>query len=157
MQYRDVERALKYAVDSATLDGKRALAVYAVCKLTRLDRFEKAVATEFTPDAADAFLAACAAPADANAQILTDWLSRIDQGILSDGDMDSCALWALVSLGAWRDYQRNADSSSIYVLALTLLEVIDFEIDGANLDDFLADARMSEEFNAIQRLLCATP
>lgn len=157
MQYRDVERALEHAVDSATPDGKRALALYAVGKLTLLDRFENAIATEFTRDAADAFLAACADPSGADADTLINWLDRIDKGILSDGDMDTCALWALISLEAWRDYQQNENSSSIYVLALTLLEVIDFEIDGADLHDFLADARMSEEFNMILRLLSAIP
>lgn len=122
-----------------------------------MDRFEKAIAIEFTPDAADAYSAACADPAGADAQTLTDWLDRIDRGILSDGDMDTYALWALISLEAWRDYQRNGDSSSIYVLALTLLEVIDFEINGADLHDFLSDLRMSEEFSKILRLLAAVP
>ncbi|MFF1651347.1 hypothetical protein [Streptomyces sp. NPDC058240] len=155
MRYADVESNLERCIDTATSDGKRALTVHAVQRLTQLDGVDEVAADEFTPEALDAFHAACANPVSADAQTLTTWLDILEEGTLSNGDMDPFVLWALTALDAWRDYQQDEDSSSVFTVAHTLLEVVDFEMGGADLDDFLADPRMSAQFDEIQSLLAS--
>ncbi|KRC60863.1 hypothetical protein ASE14_07820 [Agromyces sp. Root81] len=152
MRYTDVEESIRQWAAAADGVGRRRMATYAAEELTRFDDLEAVAAAEFTPEAATAFLTACANLTKADASTIDDWLRLIDAGTLSDGDMDTEALRALTTVEAWRDFLRTGDSAPVASLAITLLEVIDFEVD-ADLDDFLADPRMSARYSKIQALL----
>lgn len=105
MKYTDVENALARSISAASASDKRALAVHALAQLTTLDGLDEAIANDFDPDAAAAFRGAVQQAALLDAHALTEHLDRIDEGDLSDGDMDSVSLRALNALESWRDFQ----------------------------------------------------
>jgi hypothetical protein len=152
VHYSEVEREVDRLVASAAPEDRLAFARHAVAELTRRPGLDAAVEAGFAPDAARAFREVLRDAVALDAPTLGERIEVIDAGDLSDGDMDSDALWALTALESWQRFQAG-DETAVRTLALTLIEVVDFEVDGAALDDFLADPRMQELFASISDLL----
>lgn len=152
MRYADVEASIRQWAADADHERRRRMATYAVGELTQIDGIEELAAAEFTLAAASVFLTACRTVTAADAATIEGWLELIDEGTVSDGDMDAEALWALTAIEGWLDFLNTGDGAPVAILAITLLEVIDFEV-GADVDNFLADPQIAAEYGKIQELL----
>lgn len=153
MRYDEVERAVRSAAEAAAPADRNSMMTYAVARLARPGVAEPAVDEEFTAEAARVFRQACAEATDATAETLDRHLAMVDAGTLSDGDMDHEVMWALSALEARRDFLLRGDPELVASVAIGLLEIIDFRIRGAEIDDFLADPEMLAQYQTILALL----
>lgn len=148
MHYNDVEKAVRELVAAAD-DGKRhRFAADTVVRLTADDELAAAAEVEFDDDAQQAFAQARKDPAGSTADQLRAWLDTIDEGTLSDGDMDPHVLWALEALEHWASFLADRDPEFVTQLAIRALEAVDYEV-SAKLDDFLGTEQMAAEFDRI--------
>lgn len=81
-------------------------------------------------------------PAGSTPDRLRARLDTIDEGTLSDGDMDPQVLWALQALERWASFLTDRDPEFVVQLAIRSLEAVDYEV-SARLDDFLASPEMA--------------
>lgn len=152
VHYNEVEKAVRELVAAAD-DGKRhRFAADTVVRLTSGDDLPSAAEAEFDDDARQAFAAARTDPAGSTADQLRAWLDTIDDGTLSDGDMDPRLLWALEALEHWAGFLTDRDPEFVTQLAIRALEEVDYQV-SADLDDFLAAPEMAAEFARIGKYL----
>jgi hypothetical protein len=152
VHYNEVEKAVRELVAAAD-DGKRhRFAADMVVRLTADEELTGAAEIEFDDDAQQAFAAARKDPAGSTATQLRAWLDTIDDGTLSDGDMDPQVLWALEALEHWAGFLADRDPEFVAQLAIRSLETVDYEV-SAKLDDFLATPEMAAEWDRIGRYL----
>ncbi|MFI6128573.1 hypothetical protein [Micromonospora sp. NPDC051141] len=155
MRYQEFEAAVRRLVAGARDEAVRAFGAETVARVVRDDELTGiAAAGELDDDAAAAFTAARANAATAGAAELRALLTRIDDGVLSDGDMDPELLVALSALEHWTTYLETGRRDEIHELAVRAVEQVDHRVP-ADLDDFLASPEMAAEYARIERLLTA--
>ncbi|MGW4113074.1 hypothetical protein ACWEFJ_19575 [Actinosynnema sp. NPDC004786] len=153
MKYHEVEKAVRDLVAAAGARGRRRLGAAVVERLTGDDESAEAAEAEFDDDARRAFEAAREDPAGSTSAQLREWLERIDEGTLSDGDMDPRLVFALEALDRWAAYLDDPeDVEAVARLAIVSLEEVDYRV-SADLDDFLGTPEMAAEFERITALL----
>ncbi|WP_089155485.1 hypothetical protein [Micromonospora sp. NBS 11-29] len=155
MRYHELEAAIRGLVDGAGEADLRVFGVETVARLVRDDELSEVAAEgELDEDAAAAFRLACANAPTAGADDLRALLTRIDDGVLTDGDMDPALLIVVSALEHWTTYLETGRRGEIYELAVRAVEQIDHQVP-ADLDDFLATPEMAAEYARIARLLTA--
>jgi hypothetical protein len=152
VHYTEVEQAVRELVTAAHDEKRHLFGAATVVRLTTGDDLAEAAEAEFDDDAHQAFERARTDPAGSTPDRLRAWLDTIDQGTLSDGDMDPRVLWALEALDHWASFLAGRDPEFVVQLAIRSLEAVDYEV-SASLDDFLASPEMAAEFDRISRHL----
>ncbi|MGW6443171.1 hypothetical protein [Lentzea sp. NPDC055074] len=152
MRYDEVEKAVRELVLSADGEKRHRFGAETVVRLTSGDDLADAAEAEFDEDARQAFELARRDPAGSTPDQLRAWLHAIDEGTLSDGDMETQVLQALQALEHWAEFLADRDPEPVVQLAIRSLEVVDHEVTAA-LDDFLAHPEMASEFDRIGRRL----
>ncbi|MFD4636283.1 hypothetical protein ACFWN2_03145 [Lentzea sp. NPDC058436] len=152
MHYSEVEQAVRELVEAADDERRHRFGAETVVLLTKGDDLTDAAETEFDDDARQAFEQARTDPAGSTPEQLRKWLDTIDEGTLSDGDMEPEVLWALEALEHWAGFLAGREPEFVVQLAIRSLEAVDFEVSAA-LDDFLASPEMAAEFDRIGRHL----
>ncbi|PZG23880.1 hypothetical protein C1I95_02345 [Micromonospora craterilacus] len=153
MRYDELEAAIRHLVAGAGDDNLRRFGAETVARLVRDERLlDVATEDELDEDALAALTLArenllTASPTELRAQ-----LTRIDDGILTDGDMDPELLTAVSALEHWTTYLETGQRDELYQLALRSIEQVDFQV-SADLGDFLAEPEMAAEYDRIARLL----
>ncbi|MFD5829424.1 hypothetical protein [Lentzea sp. NPDC060358] len=152
VHYSEVEQAVRDLVAGADDEKRHRFGAETVVLLTTRDDLADAAEAEFDEDARRAFEQACADPAGSTPESLRAWLGTIDEGTLSDGDMEPQVLWALEALEHWAGFLADRDPELVVQLAIRSLESVDFEV-SAPLGDFLSSPEMAAEFDRITRHL----
>lgn len=152
MNHSEVRELVRDLVAAADAADRHRLGAATVARLTGDDELAEAAEAEFDDDARRAFAEACAAPADSTPGQLRAWLDRIEEGTLSDGDMDPQVLFALEALDHWAAYLAEGDPDSLVELAMVSLDEVDYQV-SADVDDFLATPETSAELDRITALL----
>ncbi|MFI2711289.1 hypothetical protein ACH495_14300 [Micromonospora sp. NPDC018662] len=155
MRYQEFEAAVRRLVAGAREEALRAFGAETVARVVRDEELPGIAAAGELDDAASAaFAVARANAATAGAADLRALLTRIDDGVLSDGDMDPELLIAVSALEHWTTYLETGRRDEIHELAVRAVEQVDYRVP-ADLDDFLATPEMSAEYARIERLLTA--
>lgn len=155
MRYDELEAAILRQVRGADDEHLRAFGAETVVQLVRDELLsDVAVEDELDEDAVAALSVArenvlTAGPAELRAQ-----LTRIDDGVLTDGDMDPELLTVISALEHWTTYLETGRREEIYELAIRSIEHVDFQV-SADLSDFLATPEMATEYERIERMLTA--
>ena len=137
-------------------DNLRVFGAETVVRLVGDERLvDVAVEYELDGDASAALTIARESVLTATAAELRAQLTRIDDGILADGDMDTELLNIICALEHWTAYMETGQRSELYELAIRSIEQVDFQVP-ADLNDFLAGAEMTAEYERIERLLTQT-
>ncbi|WBB71895.1 hypothetical protein O7602_19395 [Micromonospora sp. WMMD1128] len=152
MRYDELEAEIRRLVTGA---GDESLRVFGAETVERMVRAEDLLTEdELDEDAAAALAVACDRARTAGAAELRALLTRIDDGILSDGDMDPALLTVVSALEHLTTYRETGRRDEIYELAIRSIEQVDHQVSAA-LDDFLATPEMAAEYERIRRLLTA--
>jgi hypothetical protein len=155
VRYDEVETAILRLVHSADDESLRTFGAETVIRLVREEQLlDVAVEDELDQDAAAALSIARDNVLTAGPSELRTQLARIDEGILTDGDMDPALLTVISALEHWTTYLETGRRGELYELAIRSVEQVDFQV-SASLDDFLADPDMAAEYERIERLLTA--
>jgi hypothetical protein len=151
--YEELEAAIRRMIDAAGPDDLRAFGVETITRLVRDDQLLGLAAEEELDEGAWAALATAreTAPTAGPAELRT-LLTRIDEGVLTDGDMDTGLLAVLSALEHWTAYLEEGRRDDLYELAIRSVEQVDFRV-SAGLGDFLAHPEMAAEYQRIRRLL----
>ncbi|MEU5549464.1 MULTISPECIES: hypothetical protein [unclassified Micromonospora] len=157
MRYDQLETAIRRLVDTAGEDELRVFGVETVARLVRDEGLVDVAADgELDEDAAAAFALARKTVGTADAATSRALITRIEEGALTDGDMDPDLLIALIALEHWTTYLETGQRDELYELALRSVEEVDHQV-SADLDDFLATPEMAAEYERIARLLQGGP
>jgi hypothetical protein len=151
VRYDELEAAIRRLIGQAGDDTLRAFGIETV---TRLVDDEPPLADELDEDATAALGLARANFRTAGAAELRAQLTRVDDGTLTDGDMDPELLIVLSALEHWTTYLETGERGELYELAIRSVEQVDFQV-SADLGDFLAEPGMAAEYARIERLLTA--
>jgi len=153
--YDELEAAILQLVGEAGDDNLRAFGAETVVRLMRAELLiDIAVEDELDEDAAEALGVARETVLTAGPSELRAQLERIDDGVLTDGDMDPALLIGISALEHWTTYLETGERDELYELAIRSFEQVDFEV-SAELGDFLAKPEMAAEYERIERLLTA--
>jgi hypothetical protein len=156
VRYDEVEAAVLRLVERAGDDRLRGFGAETVGRLVRDELLvDVAVEEELDEEAAAAFGAARAGVLTARPAELRTQLERIDDGILTDGDMDPELLTVLTAIEHWTTYLETGRRGELYELAIRSIEQVDFQV-SADLGDFLAEPEMAAEYARIERLLAVS-
>lgn len=151
--YEEVENSVRECAADATARAQAEFGIAVTRELLTADGVAAAAAAELTETAARAVSAAAAGTGTASAEQLRAWIVEIDEGDLSDGDMDADLLRAITALETWTAYLEEGSSERIATLGIALLEQADFRASGAPLDDFLAPPETRQAFERIRAAL----
>ena len=155
MRYDELEAAIVQLVWNAGDDNLRVFGAETVARLVRDESVLDAAAEEELDGDAIAALrivrenVRTAGPAELRTQ-----LTRIDEGILVESDMDPELLTVISALEHWTTYLETGQRGELYELAIRSVEQVDFQV-SADLGDFLAAPELAAEFERIERLLTA--
>ena len=155
MRYDELEAAIVQLVRNAGDDNLRVFGAETVARLVRDESVLDAAAEEELDGDAIAALrivrenVRTAGPAELRTQ-----LTRIDEGILVESDMDPELLTVISALEHWTTYLETGQRGELYELAIRSVEQVDFQV-SADLGDFLAAPELAAEFDRIERLLTA--
>jgi len=153
--YEELEAAILQLVGDAGDDNLRAFGAETVVRLMREELLlDVAIEDELDEDAAAALGIARESVLTAGPSELRAQLARIDEGVLTDGDMDPALLLAVSALEHWTTYLETGERDELYELAIRSVERVDFEV-SADLGDFLAKPEMAAEYERIEGLLTA--
>ncbi|MFI7076127.1 hypothetical protein ACIBO1_02390 [Micromonospora sp. NPDC049903] len=157
MRYDQVEAAIRRLVDTAGEDELRVFGIETVARLVCDERLVDIAADgELDEDAVAAFTLARETVGTADAAASRALMTRIDEGVLTDGDMDPELLIVLAALEHWTTYLETGQRGELYELALRSVEQVDYQV-SADLDDFLATPEMAAEYARIARLSQGRP
>ncbi|WP_430334806.1 hypothetical protein [Rhodococcus sp. ACT016] len=151
--YEEVENFVRERAAHATVQAQIEFGITVTRELLTADGVAAAAAAELTEAGARAVSAAADGASTASAEQLRAWIVEIDEGDLSDGDMDPDLLRAITALEAWAAYLEQRSSEWIAALGIALLEQADFQASGAPLDDFLAPPETRQAFERIRATL----
>lgn len=151
--YEDVENSVRQCATRATAQAQVAFGIAVTREFLAADGAKAAAAAELTQSGARAVSAAADGVGAASAEQLRAWIVEIDEGDLSDGDMDPDLLRAIIALETWVAYLEQGSAEQIAALGIALLEQADFEASGAPLDDFLAPPETRRAFERIRGAL----
>jgi len=155
VRYDELEAAIVQLVRNAGDDNLRVFGAETVARLVRDESVLDAAAEEELDGDAIAALrivrenVRTAGPAELRTQ-----LTRIDEGILVESDMDPELLTVISALEHWTTYLETGQRGELYELAIRSVEQVDFQV-SADLGDFLAAPELAAEFERIERLLTA--
>jgi hypothetical protein len=153
--YDELEEAILQLIRDAGEDNLRAFGAETVVRLLREELLlDVAVEEELDEDAAEALGIARESVPTAGPSELRAQLERIDEGVLTDGDMDPALLIGISALEHWTTYLETGEREELYELAIRSFERVDFEV-SADLGDFLAKPEMAAEYERIEGLLTA--
>ncbi|AQA22324.1 hypothetical protein BTZ20_0154 [Rhodococcus sp. MTM3W5.2] len=133
--YEEVENAVREYATHATAEAQAEFGLAATRELLTADG------------------AAADGAGTASAEQIRVWIEEIDEGDLSDGDMDPDLLRAITALEAWAAHLEERSPERIAALGIALLEQADFQASGAPLDDFLAPQETRQAFEWIRAAL----
>ncbi|GAB2640629.1 YcxB family protein [Prescottella soli] len=148
--YEEVENSVRECATHATVQAQVDFGIAVTRELLTADGVAAAAAAELTEAGARAVGAAADGAGTASAEQLRAWIAQIDEGDLSDGDMDPDLLRAITALEAWVGYREERSSERIAALGIALLEQADFRASGAPLDDFLSTPETRQAFDRIR-------
>ncbi len=151
--YEEVENSVRECAAHATARAQVEFGIAVTRELLTADGVAAAAAAELTETGARAVSAAADGTGTASAEQLRAWITEIDDGDLSDGDMDTDLLRAITALETWTAYREDESSERIAALGIALLEQADFRASGAPLDDFLAPPQTRLAFARIRAAL----
>lgn len=151
--YEEVENSVREYASDATVRAQVEFGTAVTRELLVADGVAAAAAAELTEAGARAVSAAADGAGTASAEQVRVWIAQIDEGDLSDGDMDPDLLRAITALEAWAAYLEERSSERIAALGIALLEQADFQASGAPLDDFLAPPETRRAFERIRAAL----
>lgn len=151
--YEEVENSVREYATHAAVQAQVAFGIAVTRELLTAEGVAAAAAAELTDAGARAVGAAADGAGTASAEQLRAWIAEIDEGDLSDGDMDPDLLRAITAVEAWAAYQEERSSERIAALGIVLLEEADFRASGAPLDDFLAPPETRQAFERIRAAL----
>ncbi|MET8085467.1 hypothetical protein [Micromonospora sp. NPDC005194] len=152
MRYDELEAAILQLVVEADEAKLRVFGLETVTRLVRSELLDTASDDELTEDAWAALASARENVRTADATELRARLTRIDAGILADGDLDQGILIVLTALEHWTTYLEEDRREELYELAIRSVEEVDFQV-SADLDDVLATPEMTAEYERMKRLL----
>ncbi|WP_444950751.1 hypothetical protein [Micromonospora ureilytica] len=152
MRYDELEAAIRELIGEAGEDELRVFGVETVTRLVRSELLDDAVDDDLDEDAWAALASARETVRTADAAELRAQLTRIDAGILADGDLDQGILIVVGALEHWTTYLEEGRREELYELAIRSVEEVDFQV-SADLDNFLATPEMAAEYERIRRLL----
>ncbi|MET8252071.1 hypothetical protein [Micromonospora sp. NPDC005197] len=152
MRYDELEAAILQLVVEADEAKLRVFGLETVTRLVRSELLDTASDDELTEDAWAALTSARENVRTADATELRARLTRIDAGILADGDLDQGILIVLTALEHWTTYLEEDRREELYELAIRSVEEVDFQV-SADLDDVLATPEMTAEYERMKRLL----
>ncbi|TDB97037.1 hypothetical protein E1091_08800 [Micromonospora fluostatini] len=153
MRYDELEAAIRHLIDTTGDERLRVFGAETVALLVRDERLlDIAAEGELDEDAVAALTIARQDVRTADAGELRELMTRIDDGVLTDGDMDPELLITLAALEHWTTYLETGRRGELYELALRSVEQVDFQV-SPDLGDFLAAPEMAAEYERIQRLL----
>ncbi|WP_433317796.1 hypothetical protein ACQP0U_10085 [Micromonospora sp. CA-269861] len=156
MRYDELEAAILQLVSAAGEADLHAFGLETVTRLVRSDLLDTAADDELDEDAWAALASARENVRTAGAAELRAQLTRIDAGILADGDLDQGLLIVITALEHWTTYLEEDRRGELYELAIRSVEEVDFQVSG-DLDDFLATPEMAAEYARIRSLLSGGP
>jgi hypothetical protein len=155
VRYDELEAAILRLVRGADDDTLRRFGAETVARLVREELLlDVAVEDELDEDAMAALSIARETVVTAGPVELRTQLTRIDEGILADGDMDPGLLTTISALEHWTTYLETGQKGELYEVAIRSIEQVDFHV-SADLGDFLAKPEMAAEYERIERLLTA--
>ncbi|MFF0315798.1 hypothetical protein ACFYPH_14410 [Micromonospora sp. NPDC005252] len=152
MRYDELEAAILQLVVEADEAKLRVFGLETVTRLVRSELLDTASDDELTEDAWAALTSARENVRTADATELRARLTRIDAGILADGDLDQGILIVLTALEHWTTYLEEDRREELYELAIRSVEEVGFQV-SADLDDVLATPEMTAEYERMKRLL----
>jgi hypothetical protein len=153
VRYDELEAAILQLVRRASDDNLRAFGAETVARLVREELLlDVAVDDELDEDAMAALGFARENVLTAGPTELRALLGRIDEGVLTEGDMDPGLLTVISALEHWTTYLETGRRGELYELAIRSIEEVDFQV-SADLSDFLAKPEMAGEYERIERLL----
>jgi hypothetical protein len=153
VRYDELEAAILQLVRVAGDDALRAFGAETVVLLVREElTLDVAVEYELDEKAQAALRAACENVVTASPVELRRQLARVDEGTLTDGNMDPGLLTVISALEHWTTYLEAGSRDELYELAIRSIEQVDFQV-SADLTDFLAKPEMAAEYDRIVRLL----
>ncbi|MGW6375762.1 hypothetical protein ACWFRB_06815 [Rhodococcus sp. NPDC055112] len=155
--YEEVENSVREFATRAAVQAQVAFGIAVTRELLTADGVAAAAAAELTDAGARSVSAAADGVATASAEQLRAWIVEIDEGDLSDGDMDPDLLRAITAMEAWGAYLEERSSERIAALGIALLEEADFRANGAPLDDFLAAQETRQAYERIRAALTEPP
>lgn len=156
MRYDELETALRRLVDTAGDENLRVFGAETVDRLVRKEGLLDVAEDELDEDALAALTTARENVRTADAAGLRALVTRIDGGVLTDGDMDPELLTVLAALEHWTTYLETGQRGELHELALRCVEEVDYQV-SADLGDFLAAPEMAAEYERIERLLARRP
>ncbi|MEK8106831.1 hypothetical protein NKG94_19940 [Micromonospora sp. M12] len=112
MRYDDLEAAISELVGEAGEDELRVFGVETVTRLVRSELLDDAVDDDLDGDAWAALTSARETVRTADAAELRAQLTRIDAGILADGDLDQGILIVVGALEHWTTYLEEGRRES---------------------------------------------
>lgn len=151
--YEVVENSVRECATRATAAAQTEFGIAVTRELLTAEGVAEAAAAELTDAGARAIGAAADGVGTASAEQLRAWIVEIDEGDLSDGDMDTDLLRAITALETWAAYLEERSSERIAALGIALLEQADFRAGGAPLDDFLATPETRLAFERLRAAL----
>ncbi|QKT13700.1 hypothetical protein [Rhodococcus sp. W8901] len=151
--YAEVENSVRECATHATAEAQAEFGLAVTRELLTADGVAAAAAAELTEAGARAVSAAADGAGTASAEQIRAWIEEIDEGDLSDGDMDPDLLRAITALETWAAYLEDRSPGRIAALGIALLEQADFQASGAPLDDFLAPPETRQAFEWIRAAL----
>ncbi|EEP70510.1 hypothetical protein MCAG_00837 [Micromonospora sp. ATCC 39149] len=155
MRYDELEADIRHLIAGASEDNLRIFGAETVARLVRDELpLDFAAEDELDEDAWAALAIARENVLTTSATELRTQLARIDEGILTDGDMDPELLTIVSALEHWTTYLETDQRGELYELAIRSIEQVDFQV-SADLNDFLAKPQMAAEYERIKRLLTA--
>ena len=154
MTYEELEAAIRQLIAEASQDSLRTFGAETIARLVQDELLDFAAEDELDEGAWAALTAARENVLTAGATELRAQLTRIDEGVLTDGDMDTGLLTMISALEHWTAYLEEDGRDDLYELAIRSIEQVDFQV-SAELDDFLAKPEMAAEYQRIRRLLTA--
>jgi len=152
--YEELEAAISQLIAGASQDNLRSFGAGTIARLVQDELLDFADEDELDEGAWAALTTARANVLTASATELRTLLSCIDDGVLTDGDMDTGLLTMLSALEHWTAYLEQDQRGDLYELAILSIEQVDFQV-SAELNDFLAAPEMAAEYERIRRLLTA--
>jgi hypothetical protein len=153
MNYDGLEVEVSQLIDQASEERLRAFGADTVTRLVRNDtQWGLVDRAALDPGAWMALEDACRHIRTASGAELRGHLRRIDEGVLTDGDMDFPLLNILDAIDQWTTFLETGTRDALRELALRAIDQVDFQFE-ADLSDVLATPEMAAELDRIKRLL----
>lgn len=143
-------------VAEAGEDRLRVFGAETIVRLVRDEQLDLISERDLNDGARRTLSFACRHISTASPTELRRHLTQVEEGVLSDGDMDFPVWNILDALHQWTTFLETGGRGEIYQLAIRSIEQVDFQIE-ADLNDVLASPEMTAEYKRIRRGLTGQP